>query len=90
MSSPYQSREKGTRRLQPEEAAEALEVLRPIRMYVPALLLGITCGLRRGKTCALRSRSIDLGEARAQLDCDHQGNLQFCHAEHAAGRRGPR
>jgi integrase len=35
------------------QTAELLDVLRPTRMYVPALL-GILCGLRRGEIVALR------------------------------------
>ena len=42
-----------------DETAQALEALRPTRMFIPAML-GLLCGLRRGEITALRWRSVDL------------------------------
>ena len=47
-----------------EQLAAALELARPLRIFLPALLAGL-CGLRRGEIAALKWRRIDLD--RAQL-----------------------
>jgi integrase len=41
------------------ETAQAIEALRPSRMFIPALL-GLLCGLRRGEVAALKWEAIDL------------------------------
>jgi integrase len=44
-------------------AAALLEAVRSFRMFVP-VMLSLTCGMRRGEICALRWRSVDLGNAQ--------------------------
>jgi len=44
-------------------AAALLEAVRPLRLFVPAML-ALTCGMRRGEICALRWRSVDLANAQ--------------------------
>jgi integrase len=44
-------------------AAALLEAVRPLRMFVP-VMLALTCGMRRGEICALRWRSVDMGNAQ--------------------------
>lgn len=46
-----------------DEAVTALETLRPTRIFIP-IVLGMTCGLRRGEICALRWRDIDLDQGQ--------------------------
>lgn len=50
----------------PDQSAVLIEAFRPTRMFM-AMMLAVTCGLRRGEIAALRWRDVELGDNRRHL-----------------------
>jgi integrase len=63
---PPKVEKKEMRALDATDTAALLEAIRPTRMFMP-VLLGVTCGMRRGEITALRWRSVDLANAQLEV-----------------------
>jgi integrase len=58
---------KNMRALDTAETATLLEAAREYRLFT-AVMLSVTCGLRRGEICALRWRNVDLAGAQLSIN----------------------
>jgi integrase len=71
-----------------DEAVQALQTLRPTRMFIPTVL-GMLCGMRRGEIVALRWHSVDLDRRQLAVvaSIEQLAGKNRCREKETKGKR---